>query len=751
MSNETDADPVVQGNPLKQLWSKRRLISVRLYFAFACAVIITLTASLLAIVAINLLANAQSQVNEQNVPKLLGAFTAAQLSSELVSALPRMTASGTQEEFDSVAKDIENTTDAFAEDLRLLDEMYDDQQNIDLIQESGSKIQSNIDQVQELMIRRFELIDSSNSIIQEVQELNSRANHILVPAIDDQLFFAMTSYRQMEGESAERQPRINRIAVDEYRHLETIQRSIADANRALNAAHSTDHLHQIPPISQEFDAAINRINRSMSYVTEGPDHATLQDLIQKITNLGRAKNNSFSVRSAELELIDQLESLILENEQLVSALVSQIEELVNNAKLATDRSTKQSEEVAQLSEVVLIGYNILTITGAILIAWLWIGRQLIDRITRLSGSMRTMAGGNLEVEIDQSGHDEVAQMATALEVFRKHALEVQRLNLVEELANQLKDKNETLEKTNVALRAAQNQIVMREKLAALGELTAGVAHEIKNPMNFIINFSDVSAELIEELVEELDEASKGEKSGDGEESGNLDLDLIREICGDLSSNLERISSHGQRANRIVVDMLSMGRGSAEWRASDLNGLIDSHVKLAFHSQRGLDTDFQLKMDFNFDDSIPEINLIPQDFGRVVLNITTNACHATHEKRLKLQEEGTATDYMPTITITTRKTDAGYAVDFEDNGPGMTQETIEKIFQPFFTTKDPNSGTGLGMSLSHDIMRQHGGEIQVKSELGVGSTLTLTLPLDPAGAIELAEQQEDIESSPDVGN
>lgn len=721
----------------KRLWAVRQRISVRLYFAFGLATLITLVASILAIVAINLLADAQAEVNEKNVPKLLRAFTAAQLSSELVSALPRMTASTSSEQFAGVVLDVNSTTEKFIQELSDLKGLYTDDAAIKKIQDNGTQIQANIEQVQQLVNDRFELIARGEEIIEQAQVLQSEANGILIPAIDNQLFFAMTSYRTMESMRAESPQKLSPEAVDEYRHLVTIQTSIVEAIRALTSVWRIDSFHQIPPVSQEFDAAINRIKRSSTYITAMDAQMALETVLADVSSLGHDEQNSFAARTDELELIDKLSFLVNFNEGLVSELVSQMEELVNAAEKETDESAAQSEDVAYLTEIVLIAYNALTITGAILLAWLWVGRQLIDRIARLSGSMQTMANGNLEVEIDQSGADEVAHMANALEVFRKHALEVQRLNLVEKLAEELAEKNETLEQTNAQLKRAQNQIVMQEKLAALGELTAGVAHEIKNPMNFIINFADVSKELIEELIEEIDGTEKDEGEKD-----DIDKDYVQEICDDLTSNLERIANHGQRANRIVVDMLSMGRGSSDWRPTKLNELIDTHINLAFHSQRGQDSDFQLKMELELDDSIGEVNVVPPDLGRVFLNITTNACHATNDKRQKIREEtGSDDEYMPTLTIRSRKCEDHYEVEFEDNGPGMADEVIEKIFQPFFTTKDPNSGTGLGMSLSHDIIRQHGGEISVKSELGKGSCLTIHLPLDPSISISAGEQEQ----------
>ena len=725
-------------NLIKRLWEVRQRISVRLYLAFGVGTLITLVASILAIVSINILSGVQAHVNEENVPKLLGAFSAAQLSSELVSAMPRLTSSTSELEFGYVVSDVSTTTGAFIQDLQQLEELFTDNDAIMAIRENGTELQINIDQVKDLMSDRFKLISRGEDITTQVQSLQTEAATILPPAIDDQLFFAMTGYQQMRGLEAQSPQRLTAGAVDEYRHLVTIQGSFNEATRLLSSVLRINNLHQVPPLSQEFDAAINRINRSATYIRSMEAKPALTELIREVTELGHGQQNSFQIRTTELVLIDQLTSLIDLNQGLVSELVSQVETLVANAKSDTEASTAQSENVAKLSEYVLIGYNVVTIVGAVLLAWLWVGRQLIDRIARLSGNMQTMASGNLEVEIDQSGADEVAHMATALEVFRKHALEVQRLNLVEKLAQELADKNETLERTNLELVQAQNQIVMREKLAALGELTAGVAHEIKNPMNFIINFSDVSKELIEELVEELENVSQ-----DDSDAPTFDKELIEEICTDLSGNLERIAGHGQRANRIVVDMLSMGRGSTEWRPTNLNELINTHVNLAFHSQRGQDSAFQLKLDFDLDEAVGEVNVIPQDLGRVFLNITSNACHATDQRRKELVAKGSEPNYMPTLAISSRRTEDQIEIGFADNGPGMSKEVIEKIFQPFFTTKDPNEGTGLGMSLSHDIIRKHGGEIKLQTELGVGSTLTVVLPLDPSQSIGVVESEETV--------
>ena len=264
-----------------------------------------------------------------------------------------------------------------------------------------------------------------------------------------------------------------------------------------------------------------------------------------------------------------------------------------------------------------------------------------------------MAGGDLEARVEIGGRDEVADMAAALEVFRRHALEVQRLNLVERLAQELQGKNEQLEKAFEDLGRAQDQIVMREKLAALGELTAGVAHEIRNPLNFVKNFSEASEELIVELKEVLEEG--GDKLDEEQRS------LLAEITGDLVDNLGRIRSHGDRANRIVHDMLMMGRHSSEVLKVDINALLEEYARLAYHSARATDPEFQLDMQYDLDPHMGELEVIPQDLGRVFLNMVANACDATDEKRRAGAAHGEdGNPYVPTLRISSERTADGAA-------------------------------------------------------------------------------------------
>ena len=423
----------------------------------------------------------------------------------------------------------------------------------------------------------------------------------------------------------------------------------------------------------------------------------------------------------ELELLQSQQSLLATNRNIAVELVDEVDGLVNAAHLNVQAATEASTQAILTGRTLLLAITAISVAAAMLISWQFVWRVLLRRLEMLSDWMRRMARGDLEAQVEIGGRDEVADMAAALEVFRQHALEIQRLNLVEQLAQELQGKNEELESVLADLQRAQDQIVMREKLAALGELTAGVAHEIRNPLNFVNNFSEVSAELLQELNEILEEV--------GETLNEEQRGLIQDISQDLSGNLERIRTHGARANRIVHDMLMMGRGSGEHRPTDINGLVDEYSKLAYHSARATNTEFQIDLQQDFDPDVGELDVIPQDLGRVFLNMVSNSCHATHEKRIARVEAGNGSEvYFPTVWLTTRRKEEQIEVRIRDNGSGIPDDVIDKIFNPFFTTKPTDQGTGLGLAISSDIVRQHGGAVSATSEQGEYTEMVVHLPL-----------------------
>jgi signal transduction histidine kinase len=260
-------------------------------------------------------------------------------------------------------------------------------------------------------------------------------------------------------------------------------------------------------------------------------------------------------------------------------------------------------------------------------------------------------------------------------------------------------------------------------MASLGELTAGIAHEIQNPLNFVNNFSDVSTELIDEMNEELAIGNKQLAMGNLEQ-GNIHLQNANEIANDLKQNLEKINHHGKRAGDIVKGMLQHSRSSSATKEpTDINKLADEYLRLAYHGLRAKDKTFNATMKTEFDDSIGNINIIPQDIGRVILNLITNAFYVVAEKKKQ-----NISGYEPTVSVSTKKEGDKIFVSVRDNGNGIPQKVLDKIFQPFFTTKPTGQGTGLGLSLSYDIVKAHGGEIKVETKENEGSQFIIQLPI-----------------------
>ncbi|HEY5968841.1 MAG TPA: ATP-binding protein, partial [Chitinophagaceae bacterium] len=280
----------------------------------------------------------------------------------------------------------------------------------------------------------------------------------------------------------------------------------------------------------------------------------------------------------------------------------------------------------------------------------------------------------------------------------------------------LKEEKKRAEDALSDLQSAQKQLVQAEKMASLGELTAGIAHEIQNPLNFVNNFSDVSNELLEEMKQEL-------------ATGNTQQAL--EIAGDVKENLEKILHHGKRADAIVKGMLQHSRTSTgQKEPTDINILAEEYLRLAYHGLRAKDKFFNAKFETDLDPTINKINIVPQEIGRVILNLINNSFYAVSEKK-RLVGNG----YEPMVTVSTKtvKPPSGglevIEIIVKDNGNGVPQKVLDKIFQPFFTTKPTGQGTGLGLSLSYDIVTKgHDGEINVETKEGEGSAFTISLPM-----------------------
>jgi len=290
-------------------------------------------------------------------------------------------------------------------------------------------------------------------------------------------------------------------------------------------------------------------------------------------------------------------------------------------------------------------------------------------------------------------------------------------HLVVERTTELLSQKETLEKALAELKAMQVQLVHAEKMASLGELTAGIAHEIQNPLNFVNNFSELSVELAHELLEEI-------KKTDSDKA------LVQDLVADLTQNQQKINHHGKRAASIVTGMLQHARTSTGAKEpTDINALADEYMRLSYHGLRAKDSSFNAKMVTDFDPAVGKVDVIPQDMGRVLLNVLNNAFYAVQQRERQLPESlKLSGSYKPTVSIFTQKTDSQIIIKITDNGMGIPDDLKAKIFQPFFTTKPTGQGTGLGLSLAYDIVTKgHGGTMRLETKQGEGTTFFINLP------------------------
>jgi signal transduction histidine kinase len=343
----------------------------------------------------------------------------------------------------------------------------------------------------------------------------------------------------------------------------------------------------------------------------------------------------------------------------------------------------------EINSIMLFGYanGVASIWLMVIISW--------TLFKRFANQEKKLAQEKLEKE----------QFAKEQEIQKRELIAQQKVELEKQVMERTSELKQSLEE----LKSTQSQLIQSEKMASLGELTAGIAHEIQNPLNFVNNFSDVNKELLQELKEEADK-------------GNIED--VKAIADDVIGNEEKINHHGKRADAIVKGMLQHSRqSSGQKELTDINALADEYLRLSYHGLRAKDKNFNATIETDFDNSIGNINIIPQDIGRVLLNLFNNAFYAVNEqKTLNLFS------YNQAIFVKTEKCDDKIYISVKDNGNGIPQKILDKIFQPFFTTKPTGQGTGLGLSLSYDIIKAQGGEIKVESKEGEGTEFIVQLPV-----------------------
>ena len=415
----------------------------------------------------------------------------------------------------------------------------------------------------------------------------------------------------------------------------------------------------------------------------------------------------FAVRGLQLVLRANIMDLAMTFNESSAALQDSVSSLLAASRAQASDTLGLAVGSFDQGRLLLTVISVVSVVAATLAAWLWVGNGMVRRLSRMSERMRRMADGDLETPVPEVGQDEIGELADALEVFREQALEVQRLNLVEQLYGELRV-------ANAELQRMQARLVAQEKLAALGELVSGVAHEISNPLNFVHNFSEGSIELYSELSEML-ESYRDKMTAD-------DTALLDDISQELTNSLNRVLSNGGRALAIVERMRGLGVVGGQPVLTDLNSVLRQAAQSACEAFGAEWKGSTVQLVLDLDPSLGEVPLVERDFDEAVLNLVSNAYFA-----MRLKQEELGDSYEPVLAVSSHLVDGTAEVKVRDNGPGIADDVVGHIFNPFFSTRDGALGAGLGLPIAADVARRLGGDLSVDTVYGDYAEFTMSLP------------------------
>ena len=618
----------------------------------------------------------------------------------------------------------------------LLDELRDggiDQAQLAPIEGNAVQLDANLTALDADVRLRLQLIGRIKDLMQGVFNTNEETQRLLGPTLlvyDSQLHHftkLLTDAGQLpDPRAGDLHPLVAGLLA--ARPVQRVQQQASDAADALAQAAVSEQKQRLLILAFQLRRTIGELEKG-SQALDPKLRPLFLAQVDKFKTLVDGPSSIPQSRQHELDLIADAGRLLAENDTLSAELTDAAEHLVEATKREVRGATGSALRVQRLSTTAISVLLALGFIASVLIVWLYVARNIVRRLNLMSGAMFAIAGGSREIAVPVAGRDEIAAMGRAVEVFRQNAIErdallaeraaaAERLEKqVEERTAELRAARDAAERALAELRTAQTSLVHAQKMAALGQLTAGIAHEIKNPLNFVNNFAGLSVELLDELKET---AAPALDALGADRRAELD-----EVVAMLTGNLEKIAEHGRRADGIVKSMLEHSRGgTGERREVDLNGLVEEALNLAYHGARAQDQSFDIILERDLDRSIAPIELVPQDISRVLLNLFGNGFYAANKRK----RGGDRPDFRPALKVTTY--DCGEAVEIRvrDNGAGISAEIKDRLFQPFFTTKPTGEGTGLGLSISYEIVTQlHGGTIGVDSRLGEYTEFTIRLP------------------------
>ena len=716
------------GERIREATGGRFGIGTQIVLGLGGGVLLTVVSIILALILMSIVSGRQAEVTEEHMPSLVSASEVAQRSAEILRATPGLLAATDAEDLDRVRREVVLTENFLSEAVAYVAGTEDGGmpeggvgKGVEPLVDSLLEI---VDQIHQSVLSRMNRQERLRELDVLLADVSLRLQADLEGELDDQHFFIRTGLRDLTDSPVSGSRRRSIEELEHYSGLLLFKAYQNEVTAQVAQAMTESDIELLNATLERFETALNDVTEALTDIRARP-RVRLEGMVKELSDLAVGADGVFATRNGELVELAAAEALVTRSNLIAEDLVARVDTLKLQAQFSAQRAASRSSDLVQLGVWFMVTVTVVTIFLGF-VAWKFFGERLLVRIGRLSSATRQMSRGDLDVQVEIEGNDELTDMAGALEVFRQHAVEVQRLNLVEKLAAEVQAKNSELEDTLENLRRTQQQVVKQEKLASLGALTAGIAHEIRNPLNFVNNFAALSSELIEELKEELAE------SGNGDGDGELDREYIEEILNDLNTNVIKVNEHGQRANSIVDGMLAHSRDDAgQVESVNVNAMVQEYARLAYHGMRGTDSSFNCDMIYRIDKDTGTIEGIGRDLSRVFLNVITNACHATQARGRKEQDT-----YMPTVTISTEGRKGDVLVTVRDNGTGIPDEIVSRIFDPFFTTKSGTQGTGLGLSISHEIVQEHGGRIEVETEPGEFTEFRITLPrksYDPVSA------------------
>jgi signal transduction histidine kinase len=804
---------------------------------------------------------ARIEVVDTQVAPALTSLEVSRSAERIIAAAPALLAAADTARRDQVASELR------AELARLNEKLLDlnrDRGEVPLlatIEQNVAWLSANLAGLEDLVARRLVAGDAIGRLRRRVHETQDETQRLLAPwqmVIDGQIARQTDLVRRAASPAAmEEAGQRLAASIAAQRPALAAQRQFSTIADMLAEASTTDQERRLQVLSFQLGRALREVDATATDL-DARLQALFRAQIAKLRELSEGTDAIPAARRRELALVREGAALLAENASLSAGLTEAVDRLAAAAKTDIARATRDALSVQRRGTQVLIALVLLSLATSVLIVWLYVGRNIVRRLTALGDGMVAIAAGRLGAPVAAEGSDEIAAMGRAVEVFRRNAIELDRMleersQTAAQLEQQVRERTAELERRRAVLRvtfdnmghgvamfdaehrmaawnqrfqdlldlrenqvglavtypdfvrgmaergeygaadadeevrrrvatldrpfldertrpdgtvleirrnpvpgggfvliyaditerkraeremaaardaaaaasrtmeaayrelkAAQASLVHAEKMASLGQLTAGIAHELKNPLNFINNFSALSQELLAELKEELGPAL----AADG-------ADEAQDIMATLSGNLGKIVEHGRRADGIIRSMLLHSRGgSGERQKTDVNALVQEALNLAYHGARSQNPEMNVTLQRDFGTEMAPLEMVPQDVTRVLLNLFGNALYATDKRR---REERDAA-WRPTLTVVTR--DSGDAVEIRvrDNGTGMPPEVRAKLFTPFFTTKPTGEGTGLGLSISYDIVvQQHGGSLEVASEPGAFTEFTIRLP------------------------